>query len=80
MIYTAEKLIKQDLKDKLSSEQIDRISKAIQALKDALAGKDVSLIKSRLDELKNTLGEVSTQVYRTTSVGGSSSTGSQQQS
>jgi molecular chaperone DnaK len=76
MIYTAEKLIKQDLKDKLSSEQIDRISKAIQALKDALAGKDVSLIKSRLDELKNTLGEVSTQVYRTTSVGGSSSAGS----
>jgi molecular chaperone DnaK len=79
MIYTAEKLIKQDLKDKLSSEQIDRISKAIQALKDALAGKDVSLIKSRLDELKNTLGEVSTQVYRTTSVGGSSSAGSKQQ-
>jgi len=76
MIYTAEKLIKQDLKDKLSSEQIDRISKAIQALKDALAGKDVSLIKSRLDELKNTLGEVSTQVYRTTSVGGSYSAGS----
>jgi molecular chaperone DnaK len=76
MIYTAEKLIKQDLKDKLSSEQIDRISKAIQALKDALAGKDVSLIKSRLDELKNTLGEVSTQVYRATSVGGSSSAGS----
>jgi len=76
MIYTAEKLIKQDLKDKLSSEQMDRISKAIQALKDALAGKDVSLIKSRLDELKNTLGEVSTQVYRTTSVGGSSSAGS----
>ncbi len=73
LIYTAEKLIKQDLKDKLSSEQIDRISKAIQALKDALAGKDVSLIKSRLDELKNILGEVSTQVYRTTSSVGSSS-------
>lgn len=73
IIYTAEKLIKQDLKDKLSGEQIDRINKAIQALKDALAGKDVTIIKNRLEELKNILGEVSTQVYRTAGMGGSSS-------
>lgn len=63
LIYTADRMIKQDLKDKLSGEQIERINKAIQALKDALAGKDTALIKSRLDELKNILGEISAQVY-----------------
>ncbi len=65
MIYTADKLVKQDLKDKLSGEQVEKINKAIQALKDALAGKDINAIKSRLEELKSVLGEVSAQVYRT---------------
>ncbi len=74
MIYTADKLVKQDLKDKLSGEQVERINKAIQALKDALAGKDINAIKSRLEELKSVLGEVSAQVYRT--AGTTTATGS----
>jgi len=74
MIYTADKLVKQDLKDKLSGEQVEKINKAIQALKDALAGKDINVIKSRLEELKSVLGEVSAQVYRTT--GTTTATGS----
>ncbi len=73
MIYTADKLVKQDLKDKLSGEQVERINKAIQALKDALVGKDINAIKSRLEELKSVLGEVSAQVYRTA---GTTATGS----
>jgi molecular chaperone DnaK len=73
MIYTADKLVKQDLKDKLSGEQVERINKAIQALKDALSGKDINAIKSRLEELKSVLGEVSAQVYRAT---GTTATGS----
>ena len=74
MIYTADKLVKQDLKDKLSGEQVEKINKAIQALKDALAGKDINAIKSRLEELKSVLGEVSSQVYRT--AGTTTATGS----
>jgi len=74
MIYTADKLVKQDLKDKLSGEQVERINKAIQVLKDALAGKDINAIKSRLEELKSVLGEVSSQVYRT--AGTTTATGS----
>ncbi len=70
LIYTADRMVKQDLKDKLSGEQVERINKAIQALKDALAGKDTGLIRSRLDELKSILGEISAQVY--SRVGGSS--------
>jgi molecular chaperone DnaK len=73
MIYTADKLVKQDLKDKLSGEQVERINKAIQALKDALSGKDINAIKSRLEELKSVLGEVSAQVYR---AAGTTATGS----
>ncbi len=76
LIYTADRMIKQDLKDKLSGEQIEKINKAIQALKDALAGKDTALIKSRLDELKNILGEISAQVYSRVGSGTGSSSSS----
>jgi molecular chaperone DnaK len=64
LIYTAEKLVKQDLKDKITSEQTERVNKAVTALKDALNDKDVANIKSKMQELKNVLGEISTQVYQ----------------
>ncbi|MBI5133448.1 MAG: molecular chaperone DnaK [Thaumarchaeota archaeon] len=64
LIYAAEKLVKQDLKDKITSEQTERINKAVAALKEALNGSDVSNLKSKIQELKNVLGEVSTQVYQ----------------
>ena len=64
LIYTADKLVKQDLKDKITAEQVDKINKAVASLKEAIAGKDAALIKTKVDELKNVLGEVSAQVYR----------------
>jgi len=64
LIYAADKLVKQDLKDKITSEQTDKINKATTSLKEAIAGKDSALIKTKVDELKNILGEVSAQVYR----------------
>jgi len=64
LIYAADKLVKQDLKDKITSEQAERINKAVASLKEALTGKDSSLIKTRIDELKNILGEISAQVYK----------------
>lgn len=67
LIYAAEKLVKQDLKDKITSEQTERINKAVTALKEALNGSDVSNLKSNIQELKNVLGEVSTQVYQAAS-------------
>lgn len=64
LIYAADKLVKQDLKDKITNEQADKINKAIASLKDAIAGKDATVIKTKVDELKNVLGEVSAQVYK----------------
>ncbi|MEM2063088.1 MAG: Hsp70 family protein, partial [Candidatus Nitrosocaldus sp.] len=76
LIYTADRMVKQDLKDRLSGEQVERINRAVQVLKDALAGKDVTLIKNRLDELKSVLGEISAQVYSSSRTGSSAGTGS----
>ncbi len=69
LIYSADKLVKQDFKDKISSEQADRINKSVSALREALSGKDAPAIKTRLDELKHVLGEVSSQVYKATAAG-----------
>jgi len=64
LVYAADKLVKQDLKDKITAEQTEKINKAVASLKEALAGKDSSLIKTKIDELKNILGEISAQVYK----------------
>ncbi len=64
LIYTTEKLVKQDLKDKLSQAQIDKINKSIEDLKEALKGSDIQIIKKKLEELKNIVGEVSAEVYK----------------
>ncbi|MFQ5920768.1 MAG: molecular chaperone DnaK [Nitrososphaerales archaeon] len=67
LIYSADKLVKVDFKDKISGEQVDRINKAVNSLKEAISGKDASVIKTKVDELKNVLGDVSAQVYRAAS-------------
>ena len=64
LVYTADKLVKQDLKDKITGEQAEKVNKAVASLKEAIAGKDAALIKTKVDELKNILGEVSAQVYK----------------
>ncbi len=64
LVYTADKLVKQDLKDKITGEQAEQVNKAVASLKEAIAGKDAAQIKTKVDELKNVLGEVSAQVYK----------------
>jgi molecular chaperone DnaK len=65
LIYAAEKLVREDLKDKIKPEQADRVNKAAQELKDAIASNNIDDIKTKTQELKNIVGEVSTEVYRT---------------
>src|ERR1051325_6223044 len=61
LIYAADKLVKQDLKDKIRPEQADKVNKSGQELKDAIASNNVDNIKAKMQELKNILGEVSAE-------------------
>jgi molecular chaperone DnaK len=67
LIYAAEKLVKQDLKDKIKPEQEDRVNKSVQELKQAIANNDATSIKSKTQELKTVLGEISAEAYRAAS-------------
>jgi len=66
VIYTAEKL-KSDLKDKLTSDQVERINNGVKELKEALSGKDVDKIKAKTEQLSKLLQEVGAAVYQKTS-------------
>jgi molecular chaperone DnaK len=65
-IYTTEKLINQDLKDKIPQEKGIKISDAVKELKEVL-NKDVDQIKSKLDSLKSIVNEVTTELYKNAS-------------
>jgi molecular chaperone DnaK len=65
LVYAADKLVKQDLKDKIKPEQIEKVNKATQELRDVIASGNIDNIKAKTQELKNILGEVSTEVYKT---------------
>ena len=67
LVYSADKLVKEDLKDKIKPEQVERINKASQELRDAISSNTIENIKIKTQELKNILSEVSTEVYRTAS-------------
>jgi molecular chaperone DnaK len=67
LIYAAEKLVKQDLKDKIKPEQEDRVNKSVQELKEAIANNDATNIKSKTQELKTVLAEISAEAYRAAS-------------
>jgi molecular chaperone DnaK len=67
LIYAAEKLVKQDLKDKIKPEQENRVNKSVQELKEAIANNDATNIKSKTQELKTVLAEISAEAYRAAS-------------
>lgn len=73
LIYSAEKLINQDLKDKVNTEQKDRVNKLIHELKESLSANNVDNIKSKVTELKNALSEISTAIYQSVQQNPSSS-------
>ena len=62
-IYTTEKLINQDLKDKISQEQGIKVSNAVKELKEVLE-KGAAEIKPKLDALKKLVNEISTELYK----------------
>jgi molecular chaperone DnaK len=67
LVYSADKLVKEDLKDKIKPEQVERINKGSQELRDAISSNSTESIKTKTQELKNILSDVSTEVYRTAS-------------
>jgi molecular chaperone DnaK len=62
-IYATEKLINQDLKDKISQEQGIKVSNAIKELKEVL-DKGSTEIKPKLDALKKLVNDISTELYK----------------
>ncbi|MGC2597658.1 MAG: molecular chaperone DnaK [Nitrososphaeraceae archaeon] len=75
LVYAAEKLIKQDLKDKIKPEQSEKINKAATELKDAITANNIDNIKTKIQDLKNILAEVSTEVYKAAGAAAATSTG-----
>ena len=65
MIYTAERT-KNDLKDKLSTEQISQLDQKVKDLKDALPSNDISLINEKTDAFSKFIQELSSSVYKQT--------------
>jgi molecular chaperone DnaK len=64
-IYTTEKLVNQDLKDKISQEQGIKVTDAIKELKEVL-NQDLDQIKTKLDALKAVVNELTTELYKNT--------------
>lgn len=65
-IYTTEKLVNHDLKDKIAQEKGIKITDAIRELKEVL-NKDAEQIKTKLDALKSLVNEITTELYKNVS-------------
>ncbi len=77
-IYTSEKLINHDLKDKITQEQGIKVTDAIKSVREVL-DKESDVLKPKLEELQNVVNEVSTQLYQSTPPGAEGATGAQDQ-
>ncbi len=75
-LYSSKKF-KEEFKDKLTNDDIDKISKAENELQEALKGKDVNLIKEKTNSLKETLGSIGAKFYSSSGSAGTSSSGQQ---
>ena len=62
-IYTTEKLISHDMKDKISQEQGIKITDIIKEVRDVL-GRDPDVLRSKLDALKAAVNEITTELYK----------------
>src|ERR671910_765402 len=76
LVYSAEKLVSQDFKDKIKPEQTEKINKIVQELKDVIASNNIENLKSKIKETKDLLAEISTEIYRT--VGATAATAANQ--
>jgi len=77
-IYTTEKLVNHDLKDKISQEQGIKVTDAIKEVKEVL-DKDISDLKPKLEALKSTVNEITTELYRNAATSSASQTEENQQ-
>ena len=80
LIYTAEKLTQQDLKDKIKPEQIEKVNNAVKELKESVISNNNEEIKKKIEGLKNIVGEISTEAYRAAGAAASQQTTSSQNS
>lgn len=64
-IYTTEKLIHDDLKDKITQEQGIKVTDAIRDLKESL-DKEFDILKQKLEDLKSIVHEITTELYKNT--------------
>ncbi|MFM7796188.1 MAG: molecular chaperone DnaK [Candidatus Nitrosotenuis sp.] len=62
-VYTTEKLLTQDLKDKLTQEQGIKISESVKELKESL-DKSPDEIKPKLESLKSLVNQITTDLYK----------------
>lgn len=67
MLYSAEKM-KDELKEKISKEQIETIDRTAGALRAALAGKEADKIKQASDELSKVLQKIGAEIYQKVTV------------
>ena len=65
-IYTTEKLVNHDLKDKISQEQGIKITDAVKEVKEVL-DKEPDELKPKLEALQSIVSEVTTELYKNTS-------------
>lgn len=72
LIYAAEKLVNQDLKDKISADHLAKVTKAVQGLREAITSNNADSIRTKVQELKTVLGEISTAAYQSAGAPGSS--------
>src|SRR5881409_2509327 len=63
MLYTADKT-KDELKDKITKEQVEAIDKAAGTLRAALSGKEADRIKSASDDLSRILQKIGAEIYQ----------------
>ena len=63
LVNSTEKTL-EELKDKLSSEDKDKLETAIKELKEALTGDDLDTIKAKSDSLSQALQQISTTIYQ----------------
>jgi molecular chaperone DnaK len=69
MIYVARKTV-EELKEKMSKEQFDRIDAARKKAEDAMTGEDVGRIRAETEALKKALEEVGGSMYQQQGTGG----------
>jgi molecular chaperone DnaK len=76
LLYSAEKLINQDLKDKVTPDQKDKVTKLINELREAISTNSIDTMKTKVTDLKNALSEISVAAYQSAAAAANSPTGS----